>query len=93
MSHELRTPMNGIMGMTSLALRWQRPAPARPVAQEPCRLATPADVINDILDLSKIEAERLVLDNAGLRAGRPDRGHPSACTRPRQATRGSSLTA
>ncbi len=63
MSHELRTPMNGIMGMTDVALRratdpkqidWLQKSQAS--AQ---RLLA---VINDILDISKIEAERLNLD-------------------------------
>jgi PAS domain S-box-containing protein len=62
MSHELRTPMNGIMGMTELALRtasdprqidWLRKS--RISAQHLL------GVINDILDISKIEADRLTL--------------------------------
>ena len=65
MSHELRTPMNGIMGMTSLALRLA--TNPRQLDQLHKSLAASrhlADVINDILDLSKIEADRLVLANA-----------------------------
>jgi signal transduction histidine kinase len=64
MSHELRTPMNGIMGMTDLALR--RAADAKQidqlnkVKQSALHLL---GIINDILDISKIEAERLSLDN------------------------------
>jgi CheY-like chemotaxis protein len=63
MSHELRTPMNAIMGMTALALR--RAADPKQidqlnkVAQASQRLL---GIINDILDLSKIEAERLRLE-------------------------------
>ncbi len=63
MSHELRTPMNGIMGMTDLALHR-----ATDVHQQK-QLDTVRKssqhllaVINDILDLSKIEAERLTLE-------------------------------
>ncbi|WP_374482468.1 ATP-binding protein [Zoogloea sp.] len=63
MSHELRTPMNAILGMTSLALR----EASSPRQQD--RLAKIGQasrhllqVINDILDLSKIEADRLVLE-------------------------------
>jgi PAS domain S-box-containing protein len=62
MSHELRTPMNGIMGMTSLALR--SATSERQIDQLKKSLAASQhlmDVINDILDLSKIEAERLSL--------------------------------
>jgi PAS domain S-box-containing protein len=63
MSHELRTPMNGIMGMTSLAKRLATD-PVQidklvKVEQSTHRLVT---IINDILDLSKIEAEQLTLE-------------------------------
>jgi PAS domain S-box-containing protein len=70
MSHELRTPMNAIMGMTSLALRR---------ATEPHLVdkLTKIDnashhllsVINDILDISKIEAERLTLERVSFKFG------------------------
>ena len=63
MSHELRTPMNAIMGMTSLAMR--RTMDARlldhleKINQASHHLLA---VINSILDISRIEAERLVLE-------------------------------
>ena len=63
MSHELRTPMNGIMGMTDLALR--RGTDPRQIdwlqksAQASRHLLA---VINDILDISRIEADSLTLD-------------------------------
>ncbi|MBI5900859.1 MAG: CHASE domain-containing protein [Rhodocyclales bacterium] len=64
MSHELRTPMNGIMGMTNLAMR----RATDPIQAEQLRKSLGAsrhlmEVINDILDLSKIEAERLQLEH------------------------------
>ena len=63
MSHELRTPMNAIMGMTGLALRNATDAKLRDqlakVTQASHHLL---HVINDILDISKIEADRLSLD-------------------------------
>ena len=63
MSHELRTPMNAIMGMTQLALRRTTDAKLKDqlgkIDQASNHLLS---VINDILDLSKIEAERLVLE-------------------------------
>jgi PAS domain S-box-containing protein len=63
MSHELRTPMNGIMGMTGLAIRRatdpkQKDHLAK-VEQSSQRLLA---IINDILIISEIEAERLTLE-------------------------------
>jgi PAS domain S-box-containing protein len=63
MSHEVRTPMNGILGMTELALdtdltREQRDYLTMVKLSAEGLLA----VINDILDFSKIEARRLHLD-------------------------------
>jgi PAS domain S-box-containing protein len=68
MSHELRTPMNGIMGMIELAKRRM----ADPVGLDQLDKARSAAdrllaVLNDILDLSKIEAERLILETVPLR--------------------------
>jgi PAS domain S-box-containing protein len=63
MSHELRTPMNAIMGMTHLALR--RATDERQIDQlERANQASQhlLAVINDILDISKIEAEHLDLE-------------------------------
>ncbi len=63
MSHEIRTPMNAIIGLTHLLRR----SVAEDQAQG--RLAKVGDaaehllsIINDILDISKIEAGRLTLD-------------------------------
>jgi hypothetical protein len=63
MSHELRTPLNGITGMIALARKRMHD----PRGQEQLDMAArSADrllaIINDILDISKIEAERLVLE-------------------------------
>lgn len=63
MSHELRTPLHGIMGMTDIAKR--RASNATQGAQLDKVLASSRHLlglINDILDLSKIEAERLTLE-------------------------------
>ena len=63
MSHELRTPLNGIMGMTTLALRHATdPRLREEVAKIEQSSKHLLAVINDILDISKIEADRLVLE-------------------------------
>ena len=67
MSHELRTPMNGIMGMTNLALR--RATDPKQIDQLKKSLGAAQHllgVINDVLDISRIEADRLVLDEANF---------------------------
>ncbi|OMG52920.1 hypothetical protein BJN45_11745 [Azonexus hydrophilus] len=68
MSHELRTPMNGIMGMIALARKNttdERPRELLAKAQGSAdRLLA---VLNDILDLSKIEADRLCLEHIPFR--------------------------
>ncbi len=70
MSHELRTPLSAIVGMTALAKRHV----ADPRLLDRLDKIDQASrhllaVVNDILDLSKIEADRLVLDKTVFKLG------------------------
>ena len=67
MSHELRTPMNGIMGMTDLALRSATdPKQVSQLTKSMGAAQHLLAVINDILDLSKIEADRMTLEEVNF---------------------------
>lgn len=68
MSHEIRTPLNGILGFASLLQKQNLPAPKtheylRIIEQSGKQLLT---VINDIIDISKIEAGQLKIQKTSF---------------------------
>jgi signal transduction histidine kinase/ActR/RegA family two-component response regulator len=71
MSHEIRTPMNGVMGMIDLVLERCTDTEEREqllVAQGAA--GSLITIVNDILDLSKIEAGKMTLEKIDFDLGR-----------------------
>lgn len=64
MSHEIRSPMNAVLGMAHLALRSELTTQQRDYIEK-IRISGEhlLGIINDVLDMSKIEAGKLQLDN------------------------------
>ena len=64
MSHELRTPMNGLLGMTELALSIAKDRDLRDYLNTAHAAGRSLlNIINDILDFSRIEAGKLTLES------------------------------
>jgi len=63
MSHEIRTPMNGVIGMNDLLLRSDLSGVQRQYAEQVARSGDQMlSLINDILDIAKLEAGHIELD-------------------------------
>ena len=71
MSHEIRTPMNAIIGLTHLA---QRSASDSGQRERLGKVAEAAQhlmaIINDVLDISKIEADKLIIEHTAFSLAR-----------------------
>lgn len=68
MSHELRTPMTAIIGMCDLLLAGQQSRDERQITRLLARNAeTLLKLLNDILDLSKVEAGRMTFEKNDFR--------------------------
>ena len=67
MSHEIRTPLNGILGLNKLALQSDpNPKIKEFLLKSEVSSAALLNVINDILDYSKIEANKLSLERTSF---------------------------
>lgn len=64
MSHEIRTPMTGVMGFADILLEQDLPAPSKSMVKkikESTRILL--RIINGILDISKLEAGKMEVEN------------------------------
>ena len=70
MSHELRTPLNAMIGLTTLARkRADDPVQAEHLDKAHRASLQLLEIINDVLDLARIEADRLSIEQVGFSLG------------------------
>ncbi len=70
MSHEIRTPLNAIIGMTQLANRMESKNETDYTLTEISKASLHLlDLVNDVLDMSKIESGKFVIDNEAIGLG------------------------
>jgi PAS domain S-box-containing protein len=68
MSHEIRTPMNGVIGMVDILMQMDQPPEQRRMVQTIRNSSfSLLRIIDDILDVSKIEAGKLSLEHIPVR--------------------------
>ena len=77
MSHEFRTPLNAMLGYTSMLLQGVAGAARPPVKRQLGRIESNGrhllTIINEILDISRIEAGRMPLQISTLQDARAGR--------------------
>jgi PAS domain S-box-containing protein len=67
MSHEIRTPMNGMIGMADVLSRTELNAKQADIVQTMIRSGNSLiDIVNDILDYSKIESNKIELESVSF---------------------------
>lgn len=67
MSHDLRTPLNGIVGFTDFALRESDPVKKQGYLEKiKAAAALLADLVEDTLELSRIESGKMVLEQEAV---------------------------
>ena len=96
MSHELRTPLNSLLILSDQLVAQRRRQPDRHGRSSSPRRSTPSGtdlltLINDILDLSKIESGTVTVDVGERRASRTSRDYVERTFRPRRRVEGARL--